>query len=327
MLNEETTTNESLYGDLKEPYLATIKESTRVSYARIFKITKTFEDKWNKDIKDFTQEQIEEVLISFNANNRNTIETYARIISSYLNWAVAERYVATNILKDYKPEDFDKFLLDPEGYIAEKKLEYLEDNCVNAQDKVILRLLFIGVGGRQLSEIRNLKKTDIDEVNMQLKLTSTLKEEKGYPTRYIERHINIDERTLKLLKDAIKQKQYIKRNGMMVENEHVRPYTDLAENEFVIRQSLTLQVDDPHKPTDKYVIYRRIATVAETMNIDITSKFLQRSGMLWYMKSVMQDDTITLEDIKIVANRFGMTSYHNLKPLLTLENVKKTNPN
>lgn len=38
----------------------------------------------------------------------------------------------------------------------------------------------------------------------------------------------------------------------------------------------------------------------------------------------MQDKVISLDDLKIVANRFNMSSYHNLKGFLTTENILRT---
>lgn len=321
-LNTNETNNPLFYGDLKEQYLSNIKETTRVSYERIFKMTKPFELILGKDIKDFNKEEIEKVLLSFQSNNRNTIESYARIISAYMNWAVENGKAKTNILKYYKPEDFEKFLTNDEEYISEKQLRRYEDSCENFQDAVILRLLFIGVGGRQMSEIRNLKKSDIDVENMRIKLTESLKEEDGHPTRFTQRYMDIDERTLYLLNGAINQKMYTKRNGMMVETDNVRPYTDLADNDYVVRPSIT-KLSEFFSPVDKYVLYRRISTLAETLGIKLTSKFIQRSGMIYYANKLIVNEELSLNDIKVVANKFGVKSYHNLKGFLTVDNIRR----
>uniref|UniRef100_UPI00406C8B6D hypothetical protein n=1 Tax=Peribacillus sp. FSL E2-0159 TaxID=2975289 RepID=UPI00406C8B6D len=59
---------------------------------------------------------------------------------------------------------------------------------MNYQDSVILHLLFIGVGGKQLSEIRNLNKKDIDWENGRLRLVNSLKEDiYGNPLKFTER--------------------------------------------------------------------------------------------------------------------------------------------
>lgn len=311
-----------VYGELKEKFLQTIKENTRVSYERIFKVTDNFEELLKKDINQFNLNEMEKILYSFKSNKRNTIESYGRIISSYLNWSVENGYSKINILKDFKPEDFEKYIANDEEYLTESKIRRYEDRCANFQDAVILRLLFIGACGRQMSEIRNLKEEDINFQTGEVMLTNTLKEEDGLPTKFTKRAIMVDERTLYLLAGAISQKTYKKKNGEMEERSNIRPETDLAKNEYVLRPSLT-KVENPFHPVDKYVIFRRMAMLSEVFGVKLTTKSIQRSGMIHFAKSLVGDsDVVALEDIKIVADKFNVKSYHNLKGFITIENVK-----
>lgn len=318
--------NNSLFNEeAKKRFLAEIRESTRKSYERIFKITQSYESALEKDINQFTLQELETILYEFKANNRNTIESYSRIISSYLNWSVQEGLASENALAMFKPDDFDKYISNEEVYLTEKILKRQEDRCENYQDSVILRLLFIGVGGKQLSEIRNLNRNDIDYDKKQIRLVNTLKEdEKGNPIKFTERFLNIDEHTLKLIDGSLDQRKYIKRNGLMEQRENIRNYTDLVENDFVVRASIT-KTDNWIYPVDRFVIYRRVQMLSETLGLDLTTKFIQRSGMIYYAKELTKGEVEpSLDDLKMIADRFNMKSYHNLKGLLTLENIKKT---
>ena len=328
MVNTKNTKNNTLLfnNELKERYLKTISIGTRTSYERIFKLTKVYEELLEKDVNSFSKDEIETVLYSFKANNRNTIESYARIISSYLNWCVKNKIIKKNILEDYRPDDFDKFLTNDEQYLMEKNIRRYEDFCENFQDAVILRLLFIGVNGKNMSELRNLKRTDIDIENMEIRLINSLKEDSdGFPLKYTERKLKIDNRTLYLLEGAINQKEYLKKNGQMVETKNVKPYNDLVVNDYVIRASIT-RTDSFNKPTDKFVIYRRIDTISNTLGIDLTAKFVQRSGMIYYAYKLTDENSqeLTLDDLKIIANNFNVKSYHNLKGYINNENIRKT---
>lgn len=331
MTNEK---NNSLFNtELKSDYLqdlinsGAITEETSKSYARIFSITTMMENALNKDLNQFTFEEVEGVLYGFKANNRNTVESYARIISSYLNWSVQRNLTECNVLSHLKPTDFENYLTNEEVYFTDKQLRKWEDRCANYQDAVILRLLFSGVGGRQLSEIRNLQKGDIDRVNMRLHLVNTLKaNEYGHAVKYTERWIDIDERTLELIDGAIETKTYYKKNGEMAQTQHnnVRPFTDLVENNYIIRASITKN-DNWNSPVDKFVIYRRVQMLSEFFYIDeLTTKFIQRSGMIHYANELIKDDGLSLNDIKMVADRFNLKSYHNLKGFLTVDNIHKT---
>src|SRR5690606_10309512 len=163
--------------EVKNEFLNTISEKTRQNYRRIFTITFKHELILNKDINQFTLKEIEKVLWSFKSKTRNTIESYGRIISSYLNWCVKTGLISKNVMEDMKPDDFEKFIHDDSEYMSEKQLRRIEDMCNNYQDAVIIRLLFIGAGGKKLSEIRNLKISDIDFENKRLNSTETLKED------------------------------------------------------------------------------------------------------------------------------------------------------
>jgi integrase len=320
--------NNALFNaNAKHEFLDGIREGTRQSYERIFKITQKFESALGKDISKFSIEELETILYDFKANNRNTIESYSRIISSYLNWSVQNGLAEKNVLSVFRPDDFEKYLTNEESYIPERKLRRHEDRCQNYQDAVILRLLFVGAGGKQMSEIRNLRKDDIDFEKQQIRLINTLKADAdGRPVKFTERYLSVDERTLSIIKGAMEQKTYTKRNGFMVEKDNVRKYTDLVDNDYVVRSSIT-KTDHWNNPVDKFVIYRRIQVLSETLGIDLTAKFVQRSGIIFHANELIKDDgELSLDDLKMVADRFNMKSYHNLKGFLTVENIRKTYP-
>jgi hypothetical protein len=139
------------------------------------------------------------------------------------------------------------------------------------------------------------------------------------------RVLEVEQRTIDLIEGAIKQMEYRKSNGDMEPTpfNNVRDYTDLVDNEYVVRASIT-KTENFHSPVDKFVIYRRIETIAKSLGIeDLTAKFIQRSGMVHQASKLMKDGELSLDDLKLVADRFNMKSYHNLKGFLTANNVSK----
>lgn len=325
MENTNVKNNPLFNEEVKNQYLNTISDKTKQSYRRIFTITSEHERALNKDINKFELKEIEVILSSFKSKSRNTIESYGRIISSYLNWCVKTGIISENVMSDMKPDDFEKFIYDKSGYLSDKDLMQIENLCNNYQDAVILRLLFIGVGGKQLSEIRNLKIEDVDFKNKMIKLTNTLKSDnRGLPLKYTERFIDVDDRTLRLIEGAIGQTTYLKRNGDLVqtENDNVRPYTDLVDNDYVVRSSIT-KTDNYNTPVDKFVIYRRLSMLEDVLGIDkFNAKFIQQSGMLYLAHNIVED-TISLDDLKMIADRFNVKSYHNLKGIINDDNINK----
>lgn len=335
MITTTNDTNNYLFdAEVKEGFLAdsidsgAITEDTSKSYERILSVTAEYEEALGKDLNQFTLKELEVILFGFKANNRNTIETYARIISSYLNWSVEQGLAQVNPLAELKPNDFSKYLTHGESYFTTKQIRRWEDRMENYQDAVIVRLLFLGVGGKKMSEIRNLKKGDVDRDGRRLKLTNTLKEDKetGLPVKLTERWLDIDDYTLSLIDGAINQKTYTKRNGDMKQNPHVRPYTDLVDNDYIIRASIT-KTENFNYPVDRFVIYRRLQMLSEVLGIeDFNAKLIQRSGMIYYGNKLVADGNLSLDDMKMVADKFNIKSYHNLKGFLTVENISKTYP-
>lgn len=348
MTNEKN--NPLFNAEMKNNYLkdmieaGAITEETSKSYSRIFGVTSTDEVSLDKDLNQFTAKELDTVLYGFKANNRNTVESYARIISSYLKWSVQQKLTKTNHLANLKPSDFEKYLTNEEVYFSYSELRRYEEQCVNPQDAIIFRLLFMGVGGKQMSEIRNLSKDDVyingkslnevgdsiteDEIfdgRKRLKLVNTLKaDDEGLPLKFTTRYIDIDSYTMNLIIKAIEQKTYVKRNGDMEEISNIRPYTDLVNNNYVVRASIT-KTENWNKPVDKFVIYRRIDTIAESLGLEkITAKFIQRSGMMYHANELIMDEELSLDDLKIIADRYNIKSYHNLKGIVTLENIRKT---
>lgn len=328
--------NKPLYNsNLKNKFLnemietGTISEDTAKSYARIFLVTNPSEYALGRDLSEFTFEEIETILFDFRANNRNTVESYARIISSYLKWVTNNDKTRTNVLATLRPTDFEKYLTNEETYFTSKQLRRWEDLCANFQDAVIVRLLFSGIGGKQMSEIRNLKKQDIDWDNNRLYLINTLKANKdGLPIEFTDRWLDVDDYTMSLIDGAIKHKTYQKKNGnmMQAERNNVREYTDLVENDYVVRASIT-KSDNTNKPVDKFVIYRRVQMLQEVFGVEeFTAKFIQRSGMIFTASELMNEGNLTLNNIKMVADKFNLNSYHNLKGFLTVDNIEKTYP-
>lgn len=313
--------------DIKNDFLNTIQ--AKQNYRRIFSITSKYETMLNKDVNQFTLKEIEKILFGFKAKSRNTVESYARIISSYLNWCCAKGLIKKNVMEDLKPNDFEKYIYDDSGYLSEKEIEKIEDMLNNYQDIVILRLLFIGAGGKKLSEIRNLKIHDVDFQNKKIRLIESLKEDKkGLPIKYTERYLDVDDRTLNIIEGAINQKVYLKRNGdISTEHDNVSPYANLIMNDYVVRPSIT-KTGTGNAPVDKFVIYRRLAMIKDVLGLGLdrfNAKFIQQSGMLNYASKIIDGENVSLIDLKVVADRFNIKSYHNLKGLITISNIKKYN--
>lgn len=307
--------------NLKKKYLSTMTEqdisvTTAEKYASFFSRIDNYESDYNKDLMYFKIDEIENILYGFKSNSINTIEQYSRIISKYLNWGVQEGIINKSPLADFRPDDFIKYLTNNDIYFTDKDLKRYEEKCLNYQDSSLIRLLFIGVGGKHLSEIRNLRKDDVDLQNKRLRLINSLKEDKsGNPVKFTERLINVDDRTLELINGAIEEKIY--KNGFKENNE-------LIDNCFVIRASKT-DVVNAKNAVDKSVINRRIRKIAEVCGLkELDEKLIKDSGIIYTAYQDMIDEEISSNDLKIIASKFNINNYQDLKGIVTLENIRVT---
>lgn len=321
MKNIDLKNNQLFNEDIKRRFLnEVVSKNTSISYERIFIITSHYENVLNKDLNKFSINEIESILYDFKSSSRNTIESYGRIMSSYLNWSVKNGLTSYNVLSTFTPRDFEKYIYDDFIYLKKDDMKYLENACVNYQDAVILRLLFIGVGGKNVSEIRNLKKSDINHSDKTLSLKESLK------NGVIDRIISVDSYTLNLIEGALNQRIYMKKNGEAEVNDNIRPYTDLVSNDYVIRASIT-RTDSVSSEVDKFVIYRRLSMLSDTIGLGkpLNVKNIQKSGMLNYASELTNKGSrsVSLDDLKMIAHRFNVKSHHNLKGFINDENIIK----
>nr|WP_285767537.1 HNH endonuclease [Peribacillus sp. SI8-4] len=312
--------------NLKKKYLSTmlnqnkISENTAKYYANHFSKISEYERDVDKELMYFNLEEIETILHSYKSSSKNTIEHYARSISGYLNWGVKEGIIKKNPIADFKPDDFIKYVTNNELYFTDKDLERYEDYCTNYQDSVILRLLFIGVGGKQMSEIRNLKKEDVNFQKKQLRLINSLREDKnGNPLSSIDRYIDVSDRTLEIINGAIDEKVY---GEELIEN--IIHSTELVDNEFIIKALKTDKVNADNAVNKPYISGRitKIAKICGLKKLD--EKLIKHSGMLYTAYKDMIDDEVSSVDLKIIADKFNINSYHDLKGFITSKNIMET---
>lgn len=310
--------DDELYnGDIKKRFLNSLLETTVPSYRRAFLISKRTEERLGKDLYDFRLEDIEYVLYDASPSTFVSSHVLGRIITSYITWAIEEglRRNKINPLWGVGPEFFQRFVDKKiELYLSDEKLRQLENWCVNAQDAVILRLLFEGVRGREYSELRNIKKSDISIETNVLRLVN-----EGNKVREIE----LSDRAIKLLLKAAGENIYYKRNGEIVEDNRIRSYTDLVNNEYVLRSSLT-RTFHLNEPIDAATINRRITSLRRIFDIPrLTPTNIAKSGMIKMAYDLVGDGEITANAYKEIAHRFNVNNWYSLKTYVTRENIEK----
>jgi integrase len=294
---------------IKEKFLNMYtNEDSKSAYARILNKSEPTEKALNKDLYDFTKEEIEDFLTDLAPLTIAISRSNGSVVASYIDWCINSGYKKSTInpLKMMDYEWFDKFVdKSVQIYFTEREITDIEQSCHNAQDAVIIRLYFEGVSGKDSCEIRFLHKNDVDFNNNVLRLRN----EYGV----ISREITVEEKTIKLIREALGQKTYYKRNGQMEVHEKVKEYTDLVDNGYVLRNSIT-KTANYNGEVQSSVIYRRLKTISETSGIPFfTGKNILRSGVIYHAKDLLHDGHFDYDKFAPIAKRYGINNIYSIK--------------
>ncbi|ARF70719.1 hypothetical protein B7C51_24920 (plasmid) [Paenibacillus larvae subsp. pulvifaciens] len=308
-----------LYNEkIKEEFLNIYdNEETKNNYKRIFQISSYTEKATNKDIYDFNMKELESVLYDLDPLTKASSESNGRILTSYISWCISKGYKkGINILKTVDSDWFDKFVdKNKKIYWSYKEIKQIISRCENAQDAAPIRLLFSSVNGKGAAEIRNLKKQDIDSYNNTLRLTD-------YDGS--QRIIKVEEDVIDLCIDALNEKEYVKRNGVMEYRQNVSNVNELFVNDYVFRNSQTRTTNE-NGPVQSSVIYRRINLIGETLSIPyFTSKNIFRSGMIYLGRKLLEKNgELGNDQYKEIAKEFKINNWYSLKDFVNYDNIYK----
>jgi integrase len=309
--------------DIKRQFLNGYPASTQHVYGFAFRKSEPLETELGKDIYDLKIGELRTLFEAMKPQSISTARTFGRIVSAYIAWTIHEglRMDGKNPLEEVDNSFFDQFVDESNvlPYFTYDELRKVELFCENAQDAVILRLLFESVQGKEYAELRNLTEDDIDWDNKKVTLYNSVDGDKEY-----SRTIEVSDIALKLMDDALSEATYYKRNGQIDAPSNVRPFTDLVNNNFVIRSSVT-RTDSFNKPVDKYVILRRIAMIAETYGIpNLNAKNIVRTGMIYMGYNLLQQHgKLDKDAYKKIAERFKVNTMAALKEIVNENTIRK----
>jgi integrase len=308
---------------IKSMFLSKFSEQTQKVYARFFKISQSLEQRYDTDLSSFTLEQIEELFYLLNPATETSSRNSGAVLSSYINWCIQERKslnVSQHPLTNRTSEWYKSFVK-PKSELTESELYSLEQRCVNAQDAVILRLIYEGIKGDGCSELVQLRLQDVDIERGIVKLANLDNS---------KRKLEVSQRTIQLIKAAARESMYEKKNGM-VSGTTKSHCTNLVQNEYVIRNSITR--NENLGVADKYLIYRRLSMLSEVFEMpNLNVNMIERSGMLKMAKELLDaEGKLEREQYLKIAERFHVSkrmnngieeyNYYSLKQFVTVQKV------
>lgn len=301
-------------------------EDTKEVYSRIFKKSAPYEIKFQKDLYNFSEEE----LFNFVKNvlqpkTKESSRSIYSTISSYIDWSIYSnhRLNSVNPWKKKAQQYIYDLVLEVKNFISFDEKEIIVNKLVNAQDQFIIEALWNGIQGDKLSELVTLTMNHIDAATGEFTVTN----EKTKQSRTIK---PFDERLVKLATLAYQQTKYVKKNGECSENT-ISESTELNNSVYIIKPSNTKN-NGQKEHTTHYTIYNRIEMIRELEGMEhlenaLVTKNLVRSGMIYYALQVyLRDNDFQRRQLEEVCMRFNVKFKWSMKDFLNIEMMKQLYP-
>ena len=283
---------------LKERFLENINEASLQTIKRVFQIAKPLEAQLNKDLCEFTKDQIELVIFESAPKTKQSARQIVAIVNSYINYAIENGHRATNInpLATTGKQYFKKFVTDSvQQHFTFDEIQEMITNCVNAQDAVLIALFFEGAYGKNHSELLRLKKSAINEDENTILVTDFDNS---------QRILKLSDRAISIVVKAACEKEYYKLNG--TDTESRCPFFELQESDFVLKKS-NIGKKGKSDMADINLILRRFAVLQEIFELPyLTATSVRYSGMIHEAWKIIQEREITRKDYIKIGVKFGV---------------------
>ncbi|PAD25227.1 hypothetical protein CHH62_13125 [Niallia circulans] len=279
-------------------YSEDTKRVTRVLFGKIAKI----EREKNQDIYEFDKPSLELVLKELKASTIRSLQSSISTIDQYINYAIDKNKinkVKSNVASFYgKKEVIAKFLdksAEENMILPKAEIDDLSGYAENAQDGVILNLLFDGVSHkRKFIELRNICIQDVDQESLVINVPQLKDGETG--ELLSSRTVPISKETLRMINAAMKEKKYASVNGKTS-----RSYT-IAESNYILRG-----LRNNHQIKWENVSQRiiRIADLEGYPYLNATN--IAYSGQVHYVRELMENQGQTIDEAcRNIMKRFNI---------------------
>lgn len=286
--------------DRKSEFLSEKAKGTQKIFKRIFNVSFPLEEQLNKDLTDFNRVELTKLFYLYRPASKASSSGNVGYVHAYIDWCIENGYKrGLNPLDLIDPQWKQQFAnTEIKRFWTDKEINKIIQSRENAQDAIIISLLFEGARGSGGSELLNLHKNSLDEYNHQLHL------EDDNGTR---RTITVSDQCMKICKQALVETEYSKMNGN-ASPEIKAPMAQLIEGNFILRNANTRTTHI--NETEKSIIHRRLAKIETELQMNgFTPIALSRSGMLKLAKDkILDHGELTSEDIVEIAIQFGENS-------------------
>ena len=286
-----------------EGFISEYKRSRVVAETSVRAILKRaieWENKHNKAFYDFDKEEALEMFKSAHAISVVSLQ------NANLTLKHASRYfqqsIGNNVYEKIGKYDLEECVDQSkrDGLILSREdLTNIQNDLLNATDKGILEMLFLGAGGNWLKELTFF---DMDQVS----------KKDGIVYFRTGKIISITEEQYEMIKAACEETELISFGETM------RISKVISESFYKVRCNALSTNSDPNNEQDAErrfrFIQRRLYLISKDLDVKLTSGGIQSSGLLWNLKNEVTESGLTFreyvktEDAKGLARRYDIMS-------------------
>ena len=236
-------------------------------YMNIFKKTKKYETYLKKDVYDFTELEMLNLLKSFKSKSLNSINNRYSLLRTYIE--IAKSYDKGNVTapsslfihRDQLKETVNEYAVQ-ERYYTRTELEEKLNILKNPNDKIVFMLIYEGVFGNRFEDLLNLKESDIDLKNNIIHNLNGV-------------DIRVSDYTIKIIRECSEQEV-----GFSLNSDNTgRTYKIDTSSPYVIKGKKTLASNG--LPLKYAGLGRKLDVVKKSIDMTlVTAKTLLRSGMM-----------------------------------------------
>lgn len=313
-LNNDINKEDSMYSNLgkfktnKKTFLEDNydNEKTRTTYARLFKLFVGFEESLNKDLCNFSRDELLNSLSLIETYSKRTINTIDSLMTNYMAWATQRGVNPTGLnpmqsisVKEHLEQNINTNLLS-KRFLTREDLYNIVKGCQNAQDAICVLLPFYGVYGKNCSEMINLKWEHVKESQNEIHIIS----ENDTESRFVK----VDQDLIKYLKKANEEMIYSRTASEgdmpLLDYGYILKIPERKNNDNITISPVTIRqrMQKVMKLSDKFKL--------------VTMKSLVTSGKFHILEQIKAKyGTLTDDDFRDVMELFGdnKKSYFSLK--------------
>lgn len=338
--------------EVKQAYYHTVSETQRPYLLSMFRTMNAQEVSLQTPLYNQTAAQLESFFFSLRPLTMKTSYKGISATIRYIRYAIENGYRDTNILFVDNSYGYAKRFIpqNAKEFITPQQLKSLLDACINPQDQVVFQLLFEGIRGEKLYELRSLRLSGIsDKQDAQGRYPIQLTQVDGST-----RQTSISKLLYRICMQASLQMKYKLNNGRPVAEEVQGARGDfqyLNKTGYILKRSrIGSSARNFNDPVTYHAVYSRIKRVLrydefEGLDPDyLKPQSLYNSGALYYAyhiianqhegpvpfvslsrweKHKIYDSVDWLAIRKQVASQYVSLSYDSQRLILCEDNLKK----